>query len=152
MILVKSKDHGNTTHGMSKDITYSSWHSMKDRCNNSNHDAYYRYGGYGILICQLWNYSFEDFLKDMGRRPSKNHSIERIDNSIGYYPKNCRWATREEQENNKNSNRRIIFNGCDLTLSQWAKKIGLSKNCLFQRLKRGWSEEDTLTKPKGYRP
>jgi len=119
---------------------------MKGRCLNPNEDAYARYGGRGITGCERWQ-SFENFLADMGTRPSPHHTIERIDNTRGYSPDNCVWATWIEQENNRKDNRRITFQERNLTLAQWVKVTGICWSTIHRRLKRGWSAEKTLTTP-----
>lgn len=78
---------------------YGVWKSMRGRCMNSNNPAYDRYGGRGISVCERWN-DFLIFLADMGQRP-KGLSLDRIDNSKGYDPSNCRWATAIEQRHNR---------------------------------------------------
>ena len=81
-------------------LAYRTWHSMKQRCNNPKDQAYTYYGGRGIKVCDRWNDSFINFLEDMGERPPKT-SIDRIDNDKGYYPENCRWATKKQQYGNR---------------------------------------------------
>lgn len=91
----------NTRHGMCDTIEYKTWAGMKARCYNKNMREYFRYGGRGIGVSNRWRYSFENFYKDMGDKPTPQHSIDRIDNKKGYNKENCRWATKKEQSANR---------------------------------------------------
>lgn len=126
---------------------YISWRGMVARCRNKTTPNYHRYGGRGITVCDRWATSFTAFLEDMGLRPSKAHSIERIDNDRGYELGNCRWATSSEQANNRRSNRIISFEGETHTLAQWARIKGLKIVTLHMRLSYGWSVERALNQP-----
>lgn len=92
------------THGMSNTPEYDCWISMKQRCNNPNDNNYYRYGGRGIIVCDRWLNSFEDFYEDMGPRLSEDHSIDRLDNDGNYEPDNCMWADYDQQMQNNSRN------------------------------------------------
>lgn len=91
----------NIRHNMCKSPEYRSWRAMKARCLNSNHYSFKNYGGRGIKIHKLWIDSFEIFIDDMGKRPTLNHTLDRIDNDGNYEPNNCRWATYKQQAQNK---------------------------------------------------
>ena len=84
-----------------KNLAYKCWRSMVERCTDPNHISYPNYGGRGIAVDPLWLVSFDAFLKDVGERPSPQHSLDRIENSKNYVPGNVRWATSKEQANNR---------------------------------------------------
>ncbi len=135
----------NKTHGETDKTTeYVIWADMRRRCRNPNDPAYHSYGGRGILVCDRWQ-NFEHFLADMGRRPSKRHSIERVDNDKGYFPGNVVWATVEQQCNNRRTNIYITFSGKSLTITQWASIVGIKNRPLTRRYWLGWTPEDLLT-------
>lgn len=91
-------------HGMNNTPEYRAWASMKTRCYNIKHSSYKYYGGRGIKVCDRWIKSFNDFYKDMGDKPSKQFSLDRINCEGDYSPSNCRWADWSTQ----NLNRRFI--------------------------------------------
>ena len=138
----------STTHGEcigGKTPEYYIWIAMKDRCLNSNNKSYKRYGGRGITVCDKWKNSYAAFLKDMGNKPTPNHSIERVDNFKGYSPDNCIWATDKQQMNNTRVNRILTYKGESLTVAQWSDKLGIKQVTLNMRLFRGWDVKRTLT-------
>ena len=96
-----TQNKGKLTHGLTYTPEYESWCKMKSRCHNEKNNRYYRYGGRGIKVCDEWVNSFENFYRDMGNKPGKEYSIDRIDNDGDYCPANCRWATPKQQVENQ---------------------------------------------------
>lgn len=125
---------------------YYSYCQMKSRCLNPNHDHYRNYGGRGITICERWLNSFIHFIDDMGAKPSKGYSLERRQTNGNYEPDNCKWATLEEQSNNTTKSLFLEYNGDRLTMAQWARKIGINRQTLHERFKRGYSTEQIIEK------
>lgn len=125
------------THGRSNTPEYNIWTEIKQRTNNTNNNYYSNYGGRGITVCDRWKNSFINFYQDMGPRPTDLHSIDRINNEGNYEPNNCRWATIEEQANNRTTNIKYMFNGDMRTLAQIAKQTNICYENLRRRLKRG---------------
>lgn len=127
----------NRTHGMGKTSEYKIWTGIKTRCLNVNDHSYAKYGAKGITVCKEWENSFEEFFKYVGRRPSKNHSIDRIDNSKGYEPGNVRWATKSEQARNRNNNSYVTDGVRILHINDAADELGITRGAAHLRLKRG---------------
>lgn len=121
---------------------YRTWQNIKSRCYNKNRKDYLAYGAKGITVCDEWLNSFPNFLKDMGNRPSIKHSIERVNNLLGYSKDNCIWATKQVQNNNKSSNLVIEFNGIKKTLAQWAKFMNASCAENLRRMMKSKSFEE----------
>ena len=136
-----------TTHGMVDSREYSSWKAMKKRCLNPNDIGFKRYGGRGITVCPEWMV-FENFYADMGERP-EGTSLDRIDNSKGYFSDNCRWSTDKQQCNNRSCSRILEFLGMKRTLAQWAEIADMNYQTLFNRISSGWSVHQALLTPIG---
>lgn len=111
---------------------YGIWCGMVLRCHDSRNDAYQYYGARGISVCARWRKSFVKFCDDIGARPSSTHSIDRIKNAEGYRPDNVRWATPQEQQNNRRDN--AMLPGESIRAA--ARRLGMSHTTLAQRLKR----------------
>jgi hypothetical protein len=139
-----------TKHGQHLTAEYKAWLGMRSRCSNKNIKGYKDYGGRGIKVCKRWAASFEDFLGDMGRRPSSAHSIERLDNNGNYDPRNCKWATITEQANNKRpakkqglsrlTNRKVKWikfshASGDFSAKDLAGKYGVNINTIYRILR-----------------
>jgi len=105
------------------------------RCHNPNSADFRNYGQRGITVCDRW-LVFENFLEDMGTAPAGT-SLDRKDNTKGYYKRNCRWATSKQQANNKRTSNRIRFRGKTQTVAQWAEEIGMNYKTLWSRLSKG---------------
>jgi len=128
----------HVTHGesISTDLSpeYTTWQGMLSRCYNPENKGFKHYGGRGIKVADVWRHDYVAFLKYMGRRP-EGHSIDRFpDNDGNYEPGNVRWATRQQQNENKRSVRLVTFQGERLTVAQWAARLGLKPKTLFSRL------------------
>jgi len=133
-------------HNASFSPEYNSWAGLKDRCNNKSSKDYHRYGSRGISVCDRWLNSFENFLADMGKKPTPEYSIDRIDNAGNYTPENCRWADATVQCNNRRNNRVIVYRGVSRSLAQWCRIFNIKPPTLISRIDRGWNIDDALNK------
>lgn len=139
------KDHvkNRRTHGMSKTRTYKTFCEMKARCLNPRATKYEYYGGKGISVCERWM-KFENFYKDMGKRP-EGMTLDRINSNGNYEPTNCRWATAKQQGNNRCC--MVHYKG--LNYSDWDKKLGFKRGTMRARRKKSkWSWEKAVSTPK----
>lgn len=144
LVFVFMKSHGFTTGGH-KRREYQSWSAMRQRCLNPNNIGYKNYGGRGILICEQWN-DFFVFYEDMGPCPN-GYSIVRKDNNGNYEPSNCKWANCVEQRGNTRQNRYLTLGGITLCVSEWARRVGMPKTTLTNRVNRWGDVHQALTLP-----
>jgi len=148
-----SKRNGVVTHGEARarkrSAEYKTWRGIIFRCENSNSAGFRNYGGKGIRICNEWRNSFEKFLEDMGRKPTTSHTIERKDNSKGYEPANCIWATTKMQGKNRSTTklndeavREIRMSGARGDNHQSiASRYGVSRSLISQvLLRKRWDD------------
>lgn len=138
-----------TTHGASKTREHHIWQNILYRCNKPTASGYERYGGRGIKVCRRWQgkNGFINFLADMGKAPTREHTVDRIDNNGDYSARNCRWATRREQARNRRGNIVLEFRGERKLLCEWCDIKGLPLYVLSRRLRNGWSVERALVTP-----
>ena len=139
LIRERKTKHGHTKFGGYVSPTYKSWTNMRRRCRE-----FYNYTSKGIVVCERWN-SYENFLSDMGERP-KGMTLDRIDNTKGYYKDNCRWATPREQANNQSNNARLEYKGETHTLAEWSRLLGISYEVIKSRYKRRMPVDKVLHK------
>lgn len=143
-LAVESVVARSRTHGMVGSRTYSSWTTMKVRCTSPQHRSFENYGGRGIVVCDRWKNSFENFLSDMGPRPD-GRTLDRIDNDGNYEPGNCRWAPEQVQRRNKRNTVYLEVFGEKISLPDAAERFGVPSDQLRWRLKKGWSMEAAVT-------
>jgi hypothetical protein len=115
---------------------------MISRCTNPNAKNYKYYGGAGVTVCSEWLDAevFGQWAYQSGW--FKGATLDRIDNLKGYYPENCRWATKQEQAHNRRTTRLITHNGETHSVTEWTKILGVSRTLLLNRLCSGWSEQE----------
>lgn len=144
--------HPNFTHGFSIRANpaseYRAWSSMKSRCTNSKDPRFENYGARGIRVCERWLTSFEDFLADIGRKPSPDHTLDRYpDNAGNYEPGNVRWATRAEQQANRRNTLFVEIEGQKVTFVEACARTGIDHNTAWMRIDRGWAPERAVLTP-----
>lgn len=129
------------THGMRHTPEYTTWAHIIGRCGNPNHISFANYGGRGVQ-CKFK--TFEEFVGHVGRRPSKKHSIDRINNDGHYEPGNVRWAVKTTQVRNRRKTVMLCYMGSDRPLAEWADILCVNYKTLHKRRKQGWSPEEIL--------
>lgn len=147
-VIRQAKTHGEASlrNGYSRE--YVAWKAMKERCYSRSNVSYPNYGGRGIRVCQRWLNSFANFLADLGRKPTKSHSLDRINNNGNYTPKNCKWSTRSEQRRNSRCTLTYVeHDGKRLLITDWSKVSGVPEESISSRLRNGWPVQDAIFKP-----
>lgn len=151
---MRCKNCKGAKHGYYKSSEYSSWNAMKNRCDNSSFKHYDRYGGRGVTYDPAWD-DFSVFLKDMGKKPTPEHQLERVDNNKNYSKENCIWATRKEQTRNRGGERATrlyTYDGKTMCIKDWAEYVGISNTSMQKRLNNGWPLEKAFSKEKHDKP
>lgn len=123
-------------HGLTNTKEYRAYMQMKAKCYDINSKDYVRYGGRGIKMCDRWLESFENFLSDMGKAPTADHSIDRFpDNNGDYGPSNCRWATRKQQNVNRRPSIFMTYKGETFVVADWARRLSIPVSSFRYMLK-----------------
>ena len=125
-----------TTHDFRGTKEYRAWANLKNRCDNPKYHLFHRYGGRGISYFDGW-IEFDGFFSDMGKAPTRQHSIDRTDNDKGYCAENCKWSTPVEQSNNTSTNRVYEYKGVKNTMTGWCNELGLDFGMVRSRLDSG---------------
>ncbi len=133
-------------HGGSYSDEYRCWKAMRFRCNPKRTESFPDYAGRGIRVCDRWQ-DFNFFLEDLGPRPSREYSLDRIDVNGHYEPGNVRWATSSTQSRNRRTTRLITWKGESLCIDDWALRLGVKRSALWRRFEKGLSPDDILGKP-----
>lgn len=128
---------------------YSVWRGMKRRCYDQKCDHYYLYGARGVTVCERWMGlgGYENFEKYMPSRPSKRHSIDRINTNGNYEPGNIKWSTSTEQQRNRRVNLMVKICGVSRCLTEWSEISGINFKTLQKRVNNGWTEDILLSPP-----
>lgn len=144
-----SSGRGNLKHGKRHTSEYNIWSLMRRRCNDPRIANYHDYGGRGIRVCDRWQGEggFENFYADMGARPDKNYSLERMDNDGPYAPENCKWATRTEQARNRRNNFIVSAFGRKGPLGNFVGDDPKAYSRVKERIKAGWDHERAIETP-----
>lgn len=144
----RGSGNGKFRHGHSGTPEYFTWRAMIARCSDPDDEGYPNYGGRGIKVCERWSSSVDNFVADMGPRPSRDHTIERENNYGHYEPSNCRWATWSEQMRNTRANRYVDYNGERMLLLEACERAAVPVALVRARLTAGWDFQRAITTPR----
>lgn len=148
LAIIRGKNFLKYDKEATKSKLYSIWHGMKCRCNTTSSGSYQRYGAIGVKVCDEWNNDFISFYNwAINNGYQEGLTIDRIDSDGDYEPSNCRWVDYASQANNRKTNVRLYYNGESHTIAEWSNLLNISRNVLYNRKKKGWSNEKTLTTP-----
>jgi hypothetical protein len=134
-------------HGKKYEMEKRVWHGMRARCHNPKNQAYPRYGGRGIFMCDEWRDNFDCFYEDMGPKPH-GFDLDRIDNNKGYSKENCQWVTRKENCRNTRNNIKVNIDGHEFMMHELVEKTGQKPSTIYYRLKKSMSIDAVLSKEK----
>lgn len=137
--------HGHARRGRNRSREYGAWSKMTQRCTNPDDHRWGYYGGRGIKVCEAWLASFEQFLADVGPKPTSKHSLGRLDNDGDYEPGNVRWETPLQQARNRRDTVFVTVHGESKTLAEWAALFGVDYYVAYHRIKAGWTPEKALS-------
>ncbi len=146
MLLIRNSQLA--THRMSKTTEYLTWTNIHRRCEDPKDKSYARYGAIGVSVCKRWR-KFENFLADMGLKPTPKHQIERRSNSERYKPGNCYWASTHRQSRNKSSNVTVIYEGVQMVLRDACYLAQLNYWTVWSRIDRDLPPEAWFKPVKG---
>lgn len=146
----KNAGSANRRHGKRRSKEYTAWCNMHNRCYNKNNPHYKNYGFRGILVAKEWH-DFKSFYDHIGDAPSREYTLDRIDNSRGYEPGNVRWAKRHAQSRNKRDNVWVEINGQTKCLYDWCDLHKISAASVYRRLSKGEDMVSAITRPKAKR-
>lgn len=133
-----------------KSKLYKVWIDMKNRCNNPNNSKYKRYGAKGIKVCDEWSNDYVTFYNwaiGNGYKENKErkYTVDRICNSKGYNPENCRLLSIQEQQNNKTTNHWLEYKGEKHTVAEWSRILKINIQTIFTRLRKNLTIEQVLS-------
>jgi len=137
---------GNRTHGRSHTVEYELYCAMLTRCRRKSGISYPNYGGRGIKVADRWigEHGFENWIADVGERPSPEHSLERIDNNGNYEPGNVKWATKKEQMRNTRRNHMITLDDVTQCITAWAETLNVKAAAIHYLIKKGFPDTEAL--------